>query len=178
MDFTQPASITISSVVNAASFSPGPNGSVAPGEIVTIFGDGFGAQPTINFSGLSAAVVYASNCQINAVVPFGTQAQVSTFLTVQSGSQTLGPIKLPVTPAQPGIFTLDGTGHSQAAVIKSGRHDQLGFPSRTAWLHHCDVPDRRRSFHTDPKPRRKCRVGRRKYVFAGQARVSWQGFFR
>ena len=122
VDFTQPAAPMIASVVNSANFSPGyaspfPNGSVAPGELVTLFGSGFGDDPVVLFSQFRAPVTYASSCQINAVVPFEVQAGLNTFVTVGSSDLTMGPVKLPVTAAAPGIFTLTGTGAGQAAVL-------------------------------------------------------------
>ena len=113
VDFSQPAGPDIASVLNAASLFPGyvtpfPTGAVAPGEIVTIFGTGFGSAPaTVTFGISPAPVLYSSNCQINAVVSFGVNPGIDTLLTVQSNGSigpTLGPIKLPVVVAAPGIF--------------------------------------------------------------------------
>ena len=107
VDFSQPAAPSLASVVNAASFFPGyasnfPLGDVAPGEIVTLFGDGFGSdKPSVYFSQYPATVLYSSNCQINAVVPFEVNPGYPTFVTV---NQSLGPIKLPVSVAAPGVF--------------------------------------------------------------------------
>jgi uncharacterized protein (TIGR03437 family) len=127
VDFSQPAGPSIASVLNAASLFPGfatnfPTGAVAPGEIVTLFGNGFGwAKPTVNFGQFPAPVLYSSNCQINAVVPFEANQLPTTLVTVQLGGensgQTLGPIKLPVVVAAPGIFTTNGSGSGQAAVL-------------------------------------------------------------
>jgi hypothetical protein len=115
VDFSQPAGPSIASVVNAASLFPGystplPTGAVAPGEIVTLFGNGFGlVRPTVTFGTFPATVLYSSDCQINAVVPFEVNPGYTTLVTVQpndqSSDQTLGPIKLPVVVAAPGIFT-------------------------------------------------------------------------
>ncbi len=115
VDFSQPAGPSIASVLNAASLFPGystpfPTGAVAPGEIVTLFGNGFGSgAPTVTFGTFAATVLYYSNCQINAVVPFEVNPGYTTLVTVQpngqSSDQTLGPIKLPVVVAAPGIFT-------------------------------------------------------------------------
>jgi uncharacterized protein (TIGR03437 family) len=115
VDFSQPAGPSIASVLNAASLFPGystpfPTGAVAPGEIVTLFGNGFGsAMPTVTFGTFAATVLYSSDCQINAVVPFEVNPGYTTLVTVQpsgqSSDQALGPIKLPVVVAAPGIFT-------------------------------------------------------------------------
>lgn len=122
VDFSQPAGPLLASVANAASFafgyaSPYPEGAVAPGEIVTIFGSGFGEQPAVNFDQYPAPVILANDCQINAVVPFELEAGLNTFVTVQSAEQTLGPVRLPVSPAAPGIFTINQTGSGQGAIL-------------------------------------------------------------
>ena len=101
VDFSQPAGPSLASVLNAASLFPGyaspfPTGAVAPGEIVTLFGNDFGSKPSVSFGQFPAPILYASNCQINAVVPFEVTPSLPTFATVQSGGQTLGPVKLPV----------------------------------------------------------------------------------
>jgi uncharacterized protein (TIGR03437 family) len=123
VDFSQPAGPNIASVINAASLLPNnatlfATGAVAPGEIVTLFGTDFGTStPTVNFGTSAAPVLYSSNCQINAVVPFEVNPGIATLVTVQSGSQLLGPIKLPVVAAAPGIFTTNDSGSGQAAVL-------------------------------------------------------------
>ena len=139
LDLSQPAGPELSSVVNAATFlggssfpaAGGPSipvtGAIAPGEIITLFGNGFGSQPSVSFDTSPAPILYSSNCQINAVVPFsikpgmpsftGPFSTSSTFVSVFSGGQTIGPMQLPVVAAVPGIFTVNGTGTGQAAVI-------------------------------------------------------------
>src|SRR5580698_5120523 len=123
VDFSQPAGPNIASVINAASLLPNnatlfATGAVAPGEIVTLFGTDFGTStPTVNFGTSAAPILYSSNCQINAVVPFEVNPGIATLVTVQSESQLLGPIKLPVVPAAPGIFTTNDSGSGQAAVL-------------------------------------------------------------
>ena len=125
VDFSQPAGPSLGSVLNAASLRPGYGsafatgaGAVAPGEIVTMFGNGFGSsKPTVNFGQFTATVLYASDCQINAVVPFEVIPGLAIPVTVQSGERTLGPVKLPVAVAAPGIFAVNGSGTGQAAIL-------------------------------------------------------------
>ena len=123
-------------MLNAASLLPGypaqfPAGAVAPGEIVTLFGNGFGSfKPSVNFGQSSAAVLYASNCQINAVVPFEAAPGVATLVTVQSGGQTLGPVKLPVVAAAPGIFAANGSGSGQGTILN--QDSSVNSPSNPA----------------------------------------------
>ena len=136
VDFSQPAGPALVSVLNAASLLPGygtfyPNGAVAPGEIVTLFGNDFGsAKPAVNFGQYPATVLYSSNCQINAVVPFEVIPSLSTFATVQSGEQTLGPIKLPVVAVSPGVFTVNGSGSGQGAILN--QDSSVNSPSNPA----------------------------------------------
>src|SRR5262249_27971770 len=86
------------------------------GEMITLFGTGFGTQPAVNFNGISAPILFASGSQINTVVPFEISAPV-TFVSVDAGSQSFGPLKLPVADAVPALFTVDMNGTGQAAVL-------------------------------------------------------------
>lgn len=123
--------ITEAGIVNAASFRSGP---VAPGEIVTVFGRGFGpaalaraaydasgrlprivADTRVLFDGLAAPMVYALAGQTSAVVPHavsGTTSVAVEYLGVLSNTVTL-----PVTPTAPGVFTLDSSGRGPAVVV-------------------------------------------------------------
>ncbi len=138
VDFSQPPGPSLASVLNAASMTAGyasplviPTGALAPGEIVTLFGNGFGSgKPTVNFGQYPAPVLYSSNCQINAVVPFEVSPGLPTFATVQSGGQTLGPIKLPVAVAVPAIFTSNDSGSGQAAILN--QDGSVNSPSNPA----------------------------------------------
>jgi uncharacterized protein (TIGR03437 family) len=125
-DLTRPAGPDLTSVVNAASLRVGlgtssgaPDGSVAAGEIVTLFGHGFSPGPglRVTFNGYPASLLYSDAGQINAVVPFEVGVGGSTFLSIETGGQTIWPVKLPVAPAQPGVFTVDGSGRGQAAAL-------------------------------------------------------------
>ena len=81
VDLSQPAGPELRSVVNAASLQGGDEiGAVAPGEIVTLLGNGFGSQPSVNFDKAPAPVLYVSNCQINAVVPFSLPGRHSNSI--------------------------------------------------------------------------------------------------
>ena len=121
VDFTQPALPAVNSLVNAASLIEGnfsfelPNGAVAPGEVVTLFGSGFGTQPEVNFNTVPAPILYASDTQINAVVPF--EVFDPAVLTVMSGGETIAIAKLPLVPAVPAVFTINQSGTGQGAIL-------------------------------------------------------------
>jgi uncharacterized protein (TIGR03437 family) len=127
-------------VLNAASFLAGnttsfPLGSVAPGEIVSLFGAGLGPTPAVLsphvtnnivdtllggaqvfFDGIPAPLLYVGPTQINLVVPYGIKGPL-TQMTVSRGSGSAGPVAMPVVAAVPSIFTYDGSGTGSAAVI-------------------------------------------------------------
>ncbi len=101
-------------LVNAAS-PPNGDGMVAAGELITLFGEGFqpGPELTILFDGISAPILYSSSNQINAVVPFKLD-EIATRVSIQNGSQTIGPFELPVTAAVPRLFAVAGTQQALA----------------------------------------------------------------
>jgi uncharacterized protein (TIGR03437 family) len=94
-------------VMNAANYVPGV---VAPGEIITILGDGFGGGITnVDFDGFGAPVLYLSGRQINAQVPWEIAGQSSTRLSITEtlgpmDSMTIGPFVVAVAPSVPGVF--------------------------------------------------------------------------
>ncbi len=124
-DLTRPAGPDLTSVVNAASLRVGednfygPDGSVVAGEIVTLFGHGFSPGPglRVTFNGYPAPLLYSDAGQINAVVPFEVGVGRSIFLSIETGGQTIWPVELPVASAQPGVFTIDGSGRGQTAAL-------------------------------------------------------------
>jgi uncharacterized protein (TIGR03437 family) len=135
INFTEESSPYAACVLNAASFAAGnqapfPLGTVAPGEIVSLFGADLGpGAPTVTFDGMPAPVLYAGANQINAVVPYSL-ASTTTQMTVQFNGQSYGPVVMPVAAAVPGIFTLDGSGHGQAAVLnQDGTFNSISNPA-------------------------------------------------
>ena len=120
------------SVVNAASFLSGP---VAPGEIVTVFGSGFGPGPLttlrltaglvnttlggtrVLFDGVPAPLIYTVENQLSAVVPYAVAGKPSTQVQVEYRGTRSVPVTLQVTPASPAIFTLDSSGRGAGAIL-------------------------------------------------------------
>jgi uncharacterized protein (TIGR03437 family) len=124
------AGITADGITNASSFSSGP---VAPGELVTIFGKGFGpatlvqagydaagmlpttiGQTSVYFNGLAAPMVYTLDGQVSAIVPYGVSGN-ATVQVEYNGTRT-NSVTLAVANAAPGIFTYSG-GSGQAVVV-------------------------------------------------------------
>jgi uncharacterized protein (TIGR03437 family) len=127
-----PTSVSIDFINNAAS---NQFLGIAPGEIVTLKGSGFGpAQlvsaragsdgfyPTqlsgtsVQFNGVAAPLLYTSATQVAAVAPYGVTGP-AVQVTVTYQGQTSVPATIQVFAAAPGLFTADGTGAGQAAAI-------------------------------------------------------------
>jgi uncharacterized protein (TIGR03437 family) len=111
----------IISLLNAASLRSGtpslyPVFDVAPGEIITILGSGFDGQTRVLFDGIPAPIIYAQSDQINAVVPFDLTGP-TTSIMVQGAGQMLGPGIMNLFDAVPALFTVNGTGTGQAAIL-------------------------------------------------------------
>ena len=124
---------TAQSVVNGASYVSGP---VAPGELITIFGSGLGPSAPaylqtsadgqyvttslggtrVLFDGMPAPITYASNGQVNAIVPFELAGAVSTQLVVEVQGTASSPIAESVAASSPAIFAASG-GTGQGAVL-------------------------------------------------------------
>ena len=120
------------SVVNAASQTAG---SVAPGEILTIFGFGAGPSNTAGFTldpsgkvanslngaqvlfdGRPAPMIYGSATQANVIVPYELAQQRDTMISLV-GTARSAVWTVPVAAATPGIFTLASSGIGPAAVL-------------------------------------------------------------
>lgn len=119
-------------MVNAASLSPG---SVAPGAIATIKGNNLTTKVavatdaqnppttlgnvTVAFGSTKVALFYVSPSQINLVIPTslasGSQAFTVTSAdgTTQNGTVTIDP------NAAPGLFSLEGTGTRDGAILNA-----------------------------------------------------------
>ena len=122
----------ITSVVSGASYL---GGAVAPGEVVAIFGSNLGPpqsagaqldsdgnvntyldETQVFFDGVSAPLLYVSSTQIVAVVPFGV-AGPSTQVVVLENGEVSNQITAPVAAATPALFSADGTGGDQGAIL-------------------------------------------------------------
>lgn len=98
-----PPTPTVTSVVNAATFAPGP---AVPGSIATLLGSQLlGTNVVVGFDGLTAKILFANDTQINLVVPAALGNKQSTQMVVlvdgiQSIAQTVS-----LAEFGPGIFT-------------------------------------------------------------------------
>jgi uncharacterized protein (TIGR03437 family) len=125
----------ITGVLNSASYT---QGSLSPGEIITIFGLGLGpttlamfdpatppiptalpavgSQTTVTINGTNATLLYTSVNQVAAIVPYsvsGATAQV----VVTYGGVSSQPFTVALTTTNPGLYTLASSGSGQGAIL-------------------------------------------------------------
>jgi uncharacterized protein (TIGR03437 family) len=114
-------------VLNLGSQLPGP---VAPGELVTLIGSGIGpsspVQPSGNtitggasvlFDGTPAPILYAGIDEIQLVVPYEISGESATTMQVVDNGEVAATVSLPVAAASPALFTSDGSGVGQGAIL-------------------------------------------------------------
>jgi len=129
------SSVQVLSVQNGATGAPG---GLAPGEIITLTGIGLGpatpvtARPSsagafatelsgvkVLFDSSPAPLLYVSDSQINAIVPYSVVGRTSTRMQVQVDTSYSLPLDLQEVNASPGIFTAAGSGRGQAAALNA-----------------------------------------------------------
>jgi uncharacterized protein (TIGR03437 family) len=118
-------------VVNSASQQRG-NDTIAPGQIITIYGRNLARAATLAPNGVPQSTVggvrvrlggvvlplfYVGPGQINAVTPFALPLQKSQQLIVERDGVPSVPLSLTIVSAQPGVFTMDQSGTGQAAIV-------------------------------------------------------------
>jgi uncharacterized protein (TIGR03437 family) len=125
---------TINSVVSAASFI---KGAISPGEIVTIFGTAIGpataAYASIDpsngkllttiggvqvlFNGYPAPMIYASNTQVSAIVPYEMAPFASPTVLIKYVGQTSNGYQLTSATTVPGLFAQNSQGSGPGAIL-------------------------------------------------------------
>jgi uncharacterized protein (TIGR03437 family) len=143
MTVTQPV---VTAVSSAASYDT--NG-IAPGEILAIWGQGLGpaagaglaldsngllttslAGTQVFINGNPAPLVYASNGQVDAIVPYEiAPASTANVVVVYQGNAS-APAPVSIAATKPGIFTNNGSGHGQGAILN--QDFTLNGPSNSA----------------------------------------------
>jgi uncharacterized protein (TIGR03437 family) len=127
-------------MTNAASYA---DGSIAAGEIITIFGTGMGPStpaavssdsitsgrlPTtlagvqVMIGGYAAPLLYVSASQISAIVPYEIAAPVFVHnpnISVAYLTQSSIPVQETQAAIAPGIFTANSSGNGPGAILNS-----------------------------------------------------------
>ena len=126
--------VTRDGVVNGASFLGGP---VAPGEIISIFGQGLGPKQAVTFQltpdgrkissslagtrvlfdGAPAPIIATSDGQVSAIVPYEVAGKTQTNLQVEYNGELSQTIPLNVAATAPAVFTQNMSGKGLAAII-------------------------------------------------------------
>jgi uncharacterized protein (TIGR03437 family) len=120
-------------VVNAADRRAG---GVAPGEIVDLFPSGagpsrmvpWGLQGNMNaatslgetrvlFDGVAVPIIYAKSGHVSTFVPYEVEGKTATEVVVEYQGRRSSAATLAVVSQAPAVFTLDGSGRGQAAML-------------------------------------------------------------
>lgn len=135
----------IESVVNAASWRSGP---AAPGELTTLLGDRLGPAGgeafelaggrlpvriggvEVHVGGVPAPLLFAGASQVNLAAPFALEPRTLAAIELRSGRVVSNRIWQTVVPADPGVFTVNGTGFGDGAILN--QDGSLNGPSNPA----------------------------------------------
>jgi uncharacterized protein (TIGR03437 family) len=102
-------------IVSSASYA---GDVLSPGEILTVFGENFEPGMKVDFDGLLATPLYITPTQMSVVAPAGLAGAREVNVTVQMNFEWRSvPVRMPVWPARPGLFTANGSGKGQAAAL-------------------------------------------------------------
>ena len=123
----------IISLIGSSATGAGP---FAAGQLVSIYGSQLGPPggsslqvgqdgvvtksnggTQVLFDGVAAPILYAGLNQVNVAIPCLVARQSSTQVVVTYSGVQSAAVTLPLTAAAPGIFTTDGSGRGQAAVL-------------------------------------------------------------
>jgi uncharacterized protein (TIGR03437 family) len=122
----------VQAVTNAASYAA----SVAPGQMVVVWGTALGPKDIVHltqdanglvstslggvrilFDGIPAPLVYASAGQCSAVVPYFGAAKSTTHVQVEYQGVRSDPLEVPVSATAPGLFSVNFSGKGQGAIL-------------------------------------------------------------
>jgi uncharacterized protein (TIGR03437 family) len=120
-------------VGNAASYR---TGSVAPGELVTIFGERMGGDSLtrldlntaglvarsldgtrVLFDGAPVPLVYTSAKQLAAIASYAIAGKTQTQIQVEYQGIRSVPVSVPVATSSPGIFSANASGTGQGSIL-------------------------------------------------------------
>jgi len=119
------------SVLNAASLTA--RTPVTPGGLISIFGTSLSSEATLSevprrtllngtlavMGGVSLPLLYVSPTQINAIVPTKIPINTNQQLYVLNRNSSTLPIAVSIAPAQPAVFSVDGSGSGQGHIYSA-----------------------------------------------------------
>jgi uncharacterized protein (TIGR03437 family) len=117
LDLGGPPYVPFNGVVNAASYTQ----AVVAGSIASVFGLSLmpqnAASLQLKVGGITAPIFADSPAQINFQVPWEAAGQNPVFLVVNSDGNSTSPVSIPITSYAPALFSTDGSGSGQGAVL-------------------------------------------------------------
>ena len=132
----QGPSISPGGVADAASYAPSAANGIAPGEMLTLFGQGLGptqlthlqldsagevstllAGTKVLFDNTPGPLIYTSSGQVSVMAPYDLAGKNKVNITVQYQGLASPPMQFAVAPANPALFTLDASGKGDAAIV-------------------------------------------------------------
>lgn len=139
--------VAANGIVSAASFTPG---AVAPGEIITIFGESLGPPSLVQaaldsaghlsaqlagvrvlFDGIAAPLVYVSEKAVTAVVPYGVEGRSRTDVQIEYEGHRSITFPVSVIAVSPAFFTSNASGKGQVAAFnEDGTVNSATSPAR------------------------------------------------
>ena len=126
---TQPR-VTSGAILNGASFVAQP--LIAPGQLISIYGARLADSPLaativplatqlggteVLLGSEALPLLYVSDNQINAQVPFGVALNSEQQVVVRRGTELATPERVVIATAQPGIFSKNASGQGQGVVL-------------------------------------------------------------
>jgi uncharacterized protein (TIGR03437 family) len=127
-----PPAFFASEVRNAASLN---SGSIAPGEVLVLSGTDFAAPGTdlsappptqrqatiladtrVLFNGIPGSMLYLRRTQLSVIAPFALEGRLVEVQVVRGGVRSFS-VAIPIAFAEPGVFTMAGSGRGQAAAF-------------------------------------------------------------
>ena len=106
----------IASVLNAASYNPGP---VAAGQLIHVYGHGFTASTEVLIDGFAAPALARTERCIELVVPESLAGKERFSLSLDDSGQPSEAVSLEIARANPAIFTSDFLGRGPALQLPS-----------------------------------------------------------
>jgi uncharacterized protein (TIGR03437 family) len=127
----------VNAVVDSASYA---QGTISPGQLLTLFGLGLGpssltlfnptspapqipsALPTtgpatsVSIGGIAAPILYTSANQASVVVPYNVSGASADLVLTYNGLASQ-PVSLTLAPTTPGVYTTDASGRGQGAIL-------------------------------------------------------------
>jgi uncharacterized protein (TIGR03437 family) len=137
---------TITKLTNGASYA---TGNISPGMIFTLFGTDLGpATPAglqldtsgkvattlsgvqVTVAGIPAPLIYVSNTQVSAVVPYELAQFTTASVLVKYLGQSSNGVSANVATTMPGLFTLNASGTGPGAILN--QNGSVNSPSAPA----------------------------------------------